>query len=58
MPTYDYSCEPCNDVVEVVRSVSETDAVVCAKCGGDRKKKFSSPPVMFVDKNGAGKFIK
>jgi putative FmdB family regulatory protein len=58
MPTYDYSCDTCNDVVEVLRGVNDTDDVSCATCGGTRKKKFTSPPVMFVDKNGAGKFIK
>jgi putative FmdB family regulatory protein len=58
MPTYDYSCETCNDVVEVVRGVNDTDDVTCAACSGTRKKKFTSPPVMFVDNNGAGKYIK
>ena len=58
MPTYDYSCETCNDVVEVVRGVNDTDDVTCATCGTTRKRKFTSPPVMFVDKNGAGKYIK
>jgi putative FmdB family regulatory protein len=58
MPTYDYSCSTCNDVVEVVRDMNDTTDVVCATCGETRKKKFGSPPVMFIDKNGSGKFIK
>jgi len=42
MPVYEYQCEKCKDVVEVLQKVSEDAVEVCDKCGGKLSKQFNS----------------
>ena len=42
MPLYEYSCEKCKHIFELMRKVSETSPVKCPKCGLDAKKMVSS----------------
>jgi putative FmdB family regulatory protein len=41
MPTYDYECEKCGSVHEVMHGMSESPQVSCLECGTACHKKFS-----------------
>ena len=41
MPLYEYSCDKCNFVFELIRNVNETSSVNCPKCGLEAKKMVS-----------------
>jgi putative FmdB family regulatory protein len=47
MPAYDYKCEPCDAVFEVVRSVSDRSEVCCPECGEAAKRVFTPVGVVF-----------
>lgn len=32
MPTYDYKCEKCGTIVEIVHSIKESPIILCEKC--------------------------
>ena len=34
MPVYEYQCEKCKEVVEVLQKVSDEPLTECEKCGG------------------------
>jgi len=42
MPTYDYKCEDCENVQEVVHRMSESPKVVCEKCKSKKMFKMIS----------------
>ncbi len=42
MPVYEYQCEKCKDIVEVLQKVSEDPVEVCEKCVGKLSKQFNS----------------
>ncbi|QNT76111.1 FmdB family zinc ribbon protein [Dehalogenimonas etheniformans] len=43
MPIYEYICAQCHKKFEVLRSMSDTSAAVCPKCGSsDTKRKMST----------------
>ena len=42
MPVYEYQCEKCKDVVEVLQKVSDEPLTECEKCGGKIAKQFNS----------------
>ena len=48
MPVYEYQCEKCKDVVEVLQKVSDDPVEVCEKCGGKLSKQFNSNELSFV----------
>ena len=33
MPTYDYKCETCDDVTQIVQNITEDALTQCPKCG-------------------------
>ena len=41
MPVYEYQCEKCKDVVEVLQKVNDEALEVCEKCGGKLSKQFN-----------------
>ena len=47
MPLYEYQCEKCREVVEVIQKMSDPPYAHCPKCGGDMKKLISSPAIQF-----------
>ena len=71
MPLYEYKCDNCGDVFEVIQRFSDTPLTVHEKCGGPVHRLLSAPALQFKgsgwyitdyarsgsasDKNGAGK---
>lgn len=51
MPTYDYRCEKCNKVVEVIHSIHKEDPTLCEVCGEPMLKGMGLGHVQF---KGAG----
>lgn len=47
MPTYEYKCKTCGDVLAVAHSVNDTPTIICGACGYDRVKIFSAPALTF-----------
>jgi putative FmdB family regulatory protein len=41
MPVYEYQCEKCKDIVEVLQKVSDEPMSKCEKCGGTLSKQFN-----------------
>ena len=42
MPVYEYQCEKCKEVMEVLQKVSDEPLTECEKCGGKVEKLFNS----------------
>jgi putative FmdB family regulatory protein len=47
MPTYQYTCDSCDELLEVVQNFSDEALTVCPKCGGELRKLFSAAGVVF-----------
>lgn len=49
MPTYDYQCKECDEIVEYSMTVEEKDEFEpqCPECGGEMKRVFSPIPFAF-----------
>lgn len=48
MPTYDFKCDTCGNLVEVKRSIQYAeDPYYCPTCGDQMKKVFSPIPAVF-----------
>ena len=41
MPIYEYHCEKCKDIVEVLQKISDDPLDDCEKCGGKLSKQFN-----------------
>lgn len=41
MPTYEYACNTCNTLEEVIHSIKETPTFNCSKCGAVMERKIS-----------------
>ena len=41
MPIYEYKCEKCKEVVEVLQKISDDPLTECEKCGGKIEKLFN-----------------
>ncbi len=41
MPIYEYQCQSCEDVVEVIQSFQDPPLTTCEECGGKMKKLIS-----------------
>lgn len=54
MPLYEYQCQECGEVHEVVRRFSDPPYTICASCGGALKKLISAPAIQF---KGSGFYI-
>jgi putative FmdB family regulatory protein len=47
MPTYQYACTECGEVLEVVQKFSDEPLTVCPACQGRLRKVFSAVGVVF-----------
>lgn len=41
MPVYEYQCEKCKDIVEVLQKISDDPLEKCEKCDGKLSKQFN-----------------
>lgn len=55
MPTYDYVCQSCRRVTEVVHGVHGTGPTECPACGGPVRKAVVAPAVHFKGSGWAKK---
>jgi len=54
MPLYEYKCQTCGTVEEVIQKVDDPPRTKCSKCGGPLKKLISSPAIQF---KGSGWYV-
>ncbi len=47
MPTYDYVCTKCGHEMEVFHPVHGHGPSACPRCGGEMRKAFAPPAVVF-----------
>lgn len=47
MPTYQYRCQDCDGLLEIVQSFSDDALTVCPECNGSLRKLFNSVGVVF-----------
>lgn len=47
MPTYQYRCQSCDELLEVVQSFTDDALTVCPECNGALRKVFNSVGVVF-----------
>lgn len=47
MPTYEYDCPTCQSKYEVTRKFSETGGSTCPKCGGEGRRVYCAPYLVF-----------
>ncbi|MEZ4597499.1 MAG: FmdB family zinc ribbon protein [Chloroflexota bacterium] len=55
MPIYDYVCESCGHVVEVMHSIAAPGPTTCERCGGAMKRALSVPAIVFKGSGWAKK---
>ena len=44
MPLFDFHCEQCDTVSELLRRISDTEAPICPKCGSTQMHKCLATP--------------
>ncbi len=54
MPLYEYRCQKCDRVTELLQSLEEKPARICPHCGGRLKKLHSTPAIQF---KGTGWYV-
>ncbi len=54
MPLYEYKCQKCALVFEVIQKISEPPLTECPECGGRLKKVITAPAIQF---KGSGFYI-
>src|ERR1700744_1986518 len=54
MPLYEYQCENCGDIFEVMQKVSDTPLTTHEKCGGPVHRLISAPALQF---KGSGWYV-
>ncbi len=47
MPSYEYECKKCREHFEVTRRFTETGGGVCPLCGGEGRRIYTAPPLIF-----------
>ena len=47
MPKFDFKCDDCGKVVEILQMTTQFDEMVCDKCKGRMKKQFSPQGTVF-----------
>lgn len=47
MPTYQYRCTDCDDLLEVVQSFTDDALTICPTCDGSLRKVFNAVGVVF-----------
>src|SRR5436309_14759072 len=55
MPLYDYQCQKCGHVVEVMHGVNDRGPQHCERCGGEMRKLLSTPAIVFKGSGWAKK---
>jgi putative FmdB family regulatory protein len=55
MPTYDYVCASCGELVEVMHGVHARGPEACDVCGGRMRKAMSLPAIVFKGSGWAKK---
>lgn len=54
MPIFEYQCQKCHSVTEVIQARSEKPPKICPHCGGKLRKLFSAPAIQF---KGTGWYV-
>ncbi|MEM7585046.1 MAG: FmdB family zinc ribbon protein [Acidobacteriota bacterium] len=54
MPLYEYQCQSCGDLSEVMQRMSDPPLTTCEVCGGELKKLISAPAFQF---KGSGWYV-
>jgi putative FmdB family regulatory protein len=54
MPLYEYRCDACTHLFEVIQKFSDAHIAICPKCGGSVQKLLSSPAIQF---KGSGFYL-
>jgi len=54
MPLYEYRCEACGELTEVIQRHGDPPLAVCPLCGGPLKKLLSAPAFQF---KGSGWYV-
>ena len=54
MPLYEYECQSCGSVSEVIQRMSDAPLTTCDRCGGELKKLLSAPAFQF---KGSGWYV-
>ncbi|MGH9340652.1 MAG: FmdB family zinc ribbon protein [Acidobacteriota bacterium] len=54
MPLYEYQCEKCGKIVEVIQKFADAPLIECAHCGGELVRLLSAPAIQF---KGSGWYI-
>jgi putative FmdB family regulatory protein len=54
MPLYEYQCESCGHVFEVIQKFSDSPVETCPECGGKVQKMPSAPAIQF---KGSGWYV-
>ena len=52
MPIYEYACDDCGSVIELIRRLSEPDATVHDGCGGALRRVVSAPSMRVKENDG------
>jgi putative FmdB family regulatory protein len=47
VPTYDYQCRDCGNVIEVIHSMLEDGPAVCERCGGELRRVIYPSGIIF-----------
>lgn len=55
MPRYDYVCQSCGRIVEVLHGVHASGPAKCEHCGGPMRKMLSTPSIVFKGSGWAKK---
>lgn len=54
MPLYEYKCQKCASVFEIIQKMSDLPLTECPECGGRLKKVLTAPAIQF---KGSGFYI-
>lgn len=54
MPLYEYQCEDCGHIVELIQKFSDAPLSTCSSCGGRLERLLSAPAIQF---KGSGWYI-
>ena len=47
MPTYEYRCNDCGNLFEIVQSIADEPLTTCERCGGTLRKVFHPAGIVF-----------
>ena len=52
MPIYEYACDGCGSVIELIRRLSDADPTVHDGCGGALRRLVSAPSMRVKENDG------